>query len=196
MIEASFDASRPLTAVRRTRQAYEIHREKYIHEWDRREYRIPLLLKNWREGLNPGSRLLDLGCGVGQDSRYLRGLRHRVVGVDLTWSFLRLAQKRSRRAMLVQADFHHLPFQDLLFDGVWAAASLIHCPRSRLGVVLRRIKHLLKPGGLLGATFRHGATSGYLPRQWIPGRYISRWKKPEIQKLFLQEDGRSFRWLV
>jgi len=183
MTKASF-------AVKQTMRAYELHRSTYIQEWDRRPYRLSRFLERWMEGLNPGSVLLDLGCGVGQDSRYLRRNRHGVVGTDLTWSFLRIAHRRSKRLPLVRADFHHLPFQEQSFDGIWAAASLIHCPSSRFSGVLRRLRRLLKPGGLLGTTLRYGSHSGYPMHQWIPGRYISEWRKPVIQKIFLQSGWR------
>lgn len=172
--------------VKRTVHAYESYREIYIQEWDKRRYRLPPLLQSWTERLQPGSHLLDLGCGVGQDSRYLRRHRHHVVGVDLTWSFLRKAHRKSIRLPLLQADFHDLPFQEQSFDGVWAAASLIHCRKSRFQSVLGRLRLLLKPGGLLGATLRHGSQSGYLQNQWIPGRYISQWLKPELPRVVQQ----------
>lgn len=170
----------------RTVQAYEDHQKVYIHEWDRPPYRPPRLLQMWTGRLNPGCVLLDLGCGVGQDSRHLRRNKYRVVGIDLTWSFLKVASRRSSRLPLVQADLHDLPFQMQSFDGLWAAASLIHCRKSQFPKVLRRLRQLVKPGGLLGATLRHGAQSGYLQNQWIPGRYISQWRKPELQSIVQQ----------
>ncbi len=180
-------------AVKRTVQAYEAYREAYTQEWDKRRYRLPPLLQTWMEGLNPRSLLLDLGCGVGQDSRYLRRNKYRVIAVDGTWSFLQIAHKRSTRLPLVQADLHDLPFTEQTFDGMWAAASLIHCRKARLQSVLRRLRLLLRPGGLLGATLRHGSQSGYLKNQWIPGRYISQWRKPELQRVIQQAGWTSVR---
>lgn len=176
------------SATMQTARAYEGYRERYIKEWDRRRYRLPRLLESWLGRFPSGSALLDLGCGVGQDSRYLRRRRHQVVGVDLTWSFLTLARKRSLRLPLIQADLHELPFQNQIFDGVWAAASLIHCRKSRFRKALRQVRCLVKPGGFLGATLRYGARSGYLRNQWIPGRYISQWRKLEMQRA-VQEAG-------
>lgn len=42
-------------------------------------------------------------------------------------------------------------------DGVWACASLLHVPRGTMvDALLGRLAHLLKPGGVLYASFRHG----------------------------------------
>jgi len=174
------------STTKQTIQAYASWSEVYLKEWHRRTYRIPLHLQIWIEHLPPRSLVLDLGCGPGQDSRYLRRRGFHVVGLDLTQPFLQVARRRSPKLPLVQADLEHLPFSPKTFDSIWAAASLIHLPKTTLKKVLRQVCALIRPSGLLAATFLHGKGAGLLPGQWIPGRYMCQWLKPELQEVFQQ----------
>lgn len=126
------------------------------------------------------AHLLDLGCGAGQDARALRRAGFRIVGLDVSQPLLDYARRRSPRLSLVQADIRHLPYIPGSFDGIWAAASLIHLPKPSVQASLRCLAHLTTPGGTLAATFVHGRGSGPLQRGWIPDRFISRWHKEEL----------------
>jgi len=169
-----------------TIQAYTSGSEVYLKEWHGRTYRIPLHLQIWIKHLPPRSPVLDMGCGPGQDSRYLRRRGFQVVGLDRTGPFLQVARRRSPRLPLVQADIEHLPFSPNTFAGIWAAASLIHLPQSALKKVLRQIRIRTRPGGVFAATCLHGKGEGFLPDQWIPGRYVRQWLKPELEDIIQQ----------
>lgn len=148
--------------------------------WGRGPYRRPLLLADLLQGVPRKAYLLDLGCGIGQDAREIRRAGFRVVGLDVNRSLLSYARRRSPRLTLVQADIRHLPYVSGTFDGVWAAASLIHLPKVSVHASFRCLATLTKPGGLLAATLIHGRRSGMLPNGWIPDRFISRWHKQEL----------------
>lgn len=167
-------------AVARTCRAYHAHLETFLQAWGRRPYRQPPLLTTVLRHVPKKARLLDLGCGAGQDTRALRRAGFRVVGLDVSRPLLDYARRRSSRLSLVQADIRHLPYAPGVFDGVWAAASLIHLPKSSVLASLRCLAGLTTPGGLLAATFVHGRHSGTLQRGWIPDRFISRWHKQEL----------------
>lgn len=151
--------------------------------------------------------VLDLGCGAGQDARFLLAKRHHVVGVDLTWSLLAYARRHSRRVPLVQGDMRALPFRPGAFDAIWAAASLIHLPKPAVRRLLRTLCTLVPHGGLLAATVAQGRHAGFLRTGWIPGRYFARWKKAELaravtsagwdvmQLLVVSDRERKGRWL-
>jgi len=153
------------------------------------------------------AHLLDLGCGAGQDAREIRRAGFLVVGLDLNRSLLSYARRRSPRLALVQADIRYLPYVAGTFDGVWAAASLIHLPKVSAQVSFRRLATLTKPGGLFAATFIHGRRSGILRSGWIPDRFISRWHKQELATALsragwkivelktVSGQGRRGRWL-
>ena len=74
----------------------------------------------------------------------------------------------------------HLPLRVGTFDGIWAAASLIHLPKPVVRRLLQDLKEIVRPGGLLAATLAHGESSGFQKSGWIPGRYFSRWHKEEL----------------
>src|SRR5262245_60725512 len=115
--------------VLQTIDVYERSAEECLARWSRRRHRRPPLLVEWLQCLPNGARLLDLGCGGGQDADDLRRRGYRVVGVDRTSALLSVGRRRYRSLPLVCADLRDLPFQPMSFDGVWAAASLIHLPK-------------------------------------------------------------------
>ncbi|HKN87447.1 MAG TPA: class I SAM-dependent methyltransferase [Nitrospiraceae bacterium] len=172
--------SSPRDAVARTSRAYHDHRERFLQVWGKNPYRRPPLLADLLRRTPRTAYLLDLGCGAGQDTRAIRRAGFRVVGLDINHSLLDYARRRSPRLTLVQADIRNLPYVDGAFDGLWAAASLIHLPKISVRASFRRLAELTKPGGLFAATLVHGRHSGTLQTGWIPGRFISRWQKQEL----------------
>lgn len=167
-------------SLSRTIEVYRHGFDAYLAQWGTRRYRVPPLLNDLLRALPPGARVLDLGCGPAQDTRYLASREFRAVGLDAVCEFLVWARHRNRATRLVCGDMRRPPFQPGSFDAAWAAASLIHLPKRTLRDSLSELRVLVKPGGRLAATFVHGTTSGVLPRGWLPGRYVSRWTKAAL----------------
>ncbi|HLZ32573.1 MAG TPA: hypothetical protein VKP13_01055 [Nitrospira sp.] len=59
---------------------------------------------------------------------------------------------------------------------------MIHPAKATARAVLVELLDLVRPGGCLAATFTHGLKSRTLKRGWIPGRYVSRWTKKELDR--------------
>ena len=116
--------------------------------------------------LNPGDRLLDLGCGEGRHviSAYVEG-EITAIGVDLCLKDLQTAQQRAadfvegerpeKSLSLINADGMKLPFADNSFDKIICSEVLEHIPDYQ--AVLVEIERILKPGGLFCAS---------VPRAW------------------------------
>lgn len=178
-------------AVAQTLLTYEKDAEIFLQQWGRKKYKRPALLKEWVDVLPRPAVLLDLGCGAGQDARYLATLNHRVIGLDRTLPLLRFARRRSASVPFVLADMRALPIRAGALDGIWAAASLIHLPKKTIPCVLAVLHHLVKPAGFLAGTFTFGSNSRIKQGGWMPGRYFARWKKDELACAF-----RRSGWVV
>jgi SAM-dependent methyltransferase len=169
-------------AVTQTLLTYEKEAEIFLKQWGRKKYRCPPLLKEWVALLPKRAVVLDLGCGAGQDARYLTKIGHRVVGLDRTMPLLRFARRRSPSVPFVLADMRVLPLQASALDGIWAAASLIHLPKNTVPSVLAVLHQLVRPEGSLAGTFTFGRNSRVKTGGWMPGRYFARWKKDELAR--------------
>lgn len=95
--------------------------------------------------LQPGARVVDVGCGPGRDLLSLAERGFWAVGVDLSAGMLRQALSRGAKR-LVQADARALPFADGTLDGAWACASLLHLPKAELPAALTEIRRALGHG--------------------------------------------------
>jgi len=116
--------------------------------------------------LDPGDRVLDLGCGEGRHviSVYLEQDVD-AVGVDLSLEDLRATREKfaefepahrdGKSFVLSSADALALPFADDSFDKVICSEVLEHIPDYR--GALREIGRVLRPGGLFCAS---------VPRRW------------------------------
>lgn len=108
--------------------------------------------------LSPGARVLELGCGGGQDAARIAARGFTVDATDATPAMVAKANERWRVGARVMA-FDELD-AEAAYDGVWAHASLLHCPRAALGDVLARIYRALKPGGWHFASYKLGEAEG------------------------------------
>jgi 8-oxo-dGTP pyrophosphatase MutT (NUDIX family)/ubiquinone/menaquinone biosynthesis C-methylase UbiE len=95
--------------------------------------------------LQPGARILDLGCGPGRDTLSLAARGFWTLGLDRSAGMLREAAARGVK-LLVQADSRALPFASGTLNGVWACASLLHLLKAELPAALAEARRALGHG--------------------------------------------------
>jgi cyclopropane fatty-acyl-phospholipid synthase-like methyltransferase len=107
-----------------------------------------------RVGLQPGERLLDVGCGTGAPAaRAVQAVGCRVAGITISRAQAVRARDLERsdglrgRLAFLMSEALALPFRDGSFHGAWALESIFHMG-DRLAV-LREIARVLRPGGRL-----------------------------------------------
>jgi arsenite methyltransferase len=102
-----------------------------------------------RMPVEPGDRVLDLGCGSGYALRALRETQATGLSVGLDGS---PEMARSARAytdddliQYLEGEFHHLPLDADSVDHVWSMEALYYSP-SPVRVV-EELRRILRPGG-------------------------------------------------
>ena len=142
----------------------------------------PLLLVEWLTEaveLRPGMRVLDLGCGRGLSSVFLRrefGVE--VWAVDLWFHPTENARRFEAAGVAdgvfpLRADARSLPFADAFFDAVVSIDSFFYYGTDDL--YLNYLTRFLKPGGVLaiagaGLTAEFdGPPPSHLAAFWSPG---------------------------
>ena len=114
--------------------------------------------------LQPGMRLMDLGCGPGTISVGLATAVSpgEVHGIDMEESQIGLAKSAARAGGHSNVTFHvgnalSLPFEDNFFDVVHAHAVVMHIPDT--SGVLSEVKRVLKLGGVFASRDLIGESS-------------------------------------
>jgi mutator protein MutT len=127
--------------------------------------------------LHDGSHILDLGCGSGRDSKAFLDNGYIVTAVDGSAEVAAYAEHVIGQPVDVST-FQELSYKNL-FDGVWASASLLHCPRAQILEVLKRVAMALKPCGVAYLSFKWGDDERVDER----GRYFNNYTESSFQNL-------------
>jgi ubiquinone/menaquinone biosynthesis C-methylase UbiE len=196
----------------------------YVHGYGTREQeRLVAQAEHWRHRLirdgtqlEPGTRLLEVGCGVGAVLAVLGqefpGLR--LSGVDIEPKQLEFARGHLERAgveaTLLVADALALPFGDESFDHVWMMWFLEHVADPP--AALREARRVLVPGGAITAIEVDYSTTRAAPstpaieallRAMVQGMAASGWSDAgtrlpgwlrEAGFRVIDEGERSFWW--
>ena len=104
--------------------------------------------------LPANAKILDAGCGSGRDTIAFLREGYDVNAIDASQAMCEIASKNTG------IDVKCISFEELtgesVYDGIWACASLLHVKRSDLEKVLNNLHDLLKPNGVLYASFKYG----------------------------------------
>lgn len=111
-----------------------------------------------RLDIQPGERVLEIGCGTGEALSILAagaGPAGGVLGLDLSAGMLRRAASKlgrdaSANIQLMQGDSSHLPFADKSLDALFMSFTLELFADTEIPSLLTECRRVLRPGGRLG----------------------------------------------
>jgi SAM-dependent methyltransferase len=146
----------------------------------------------WMTGAGPKSRVLSLGCGIGDTELLLAPKVGHVVGVDLAPAAVRQARADAARLGIDNAYFEQGTTAEGRYNAVIAIFFLHHLSDAALAEVPERIRELLAPGGVfysLDPSRRR--LSGKVGRLLIPG-LMKRYQSPDERELDPEETAALF----
>ena len=115
-----------------------------------------VVLDRFAERVAGKGRVCDLGCGPGHVGRYLYARGTDVFGIDLSPGMVEQARRLNPDIEFRQGDMRALTLPDGELAGIAAFYSIIHIPREEVTAVLKELRRVLQPGGLLLLAFHRG----------------------------------------
>lgn len=162
----------------------------------------------WREEMAAFTKMLplpahvlEIGAGTGRDAAELIEAGYAYTGIDFSEGMLTLARQR-----LPQADFRHASVYDLahvhnvgqplsLYDGFWAACSLLHIPKARIDEALTAIRWCLRPAaaGLIIMKQGHGEGVDDAGQRDMH-RFFAWWQREEFAEVLTRNGFEVASW--
>ncbi|MBW6465459.1 MAG: class I SAM-dependent methyltransferase [Brevefilum sp.] len=108
-----------------------------------------------RLAVQPGERLLEIGCGPGTGLKLIAETTpgiEAIAGLDLSLKMLRQSQRKQISPIphYIQGDGAHLPLASEAFDALFSAFTLELFSEEDIHRVLGECRRVLKPNGRLG----------------------------------------------
>lgn len=100
------------------------------------------------------ARVLEIGCGDGRDAVEIIKRAGWYEGFDISKELIRIAESRQLDAKFTIADAVDFEYPTNL-DVVFAFASLLHLDKAEVSAVLRKVHHVLKPGGIFYISLKY-----------------------------------------
>ena len=155
-------------------------KEAFVHE-----------LVHWSglDQLPRGSKVLDVGCGIGGSARILaRDYGLDVLGISISPAQVRRATELTpagQTCRFAVMDALDLQLPDRSFDAVWSVEAGPHMPdKQRYADELLRV---LRPGGILAVADwnRRDPSDGAMNRteRWVMRQLLNQWAHPEFASI-------------
>jgi SAM-dependent methyltransferase len=133
--------------------------DKFMGELSHKEFDRTLLTAFASVNRNKG-KIIDLGCGPGQTTKYLADCGCKdVLGVDLSPEMVKVAKEINPQLNFETADMLNLSYPDKTFGAALAFYSIVHFDDAQISMAFREIKRVLVNNGHFLFSFHIGDNS-------------------------------------
>ncbi len=191
------DTARHRALMIETLHYYEEHSDEYADAFDGFDLsafrrRLIAEIGTKRSGERP-LKILDAGSGTGRDLLAFVNDACVVTGIDASPAMIRACNRKIRmvresacardvREAAASSECIEMAFDDLRFrnefDGVWAAASLLHVPKAQFPEIIQRLIQSLKTDGICYVSLKYGRGEGERD-----GRFFAYHDRREIRRV-------------
>lgn len=137
------------------------------------------IYKKFRSHLKTGASILDIGCGVGRDTKYFIQHGYKVYSIDASHGMVEICRKYPF-AFCKQMNMQDIDFYEE-FDAVWANASLLHLTTTEFKEVIKKLINTVKQEGIIFFSLKEKDN-----RPELDKRYYKFYKPDEVKNLMSQ----------
>lgn len=155
------------------------------HEGEKLDFLDDIWIKKYSDIFNkiPKGKALDLGCGLGQYTKFMMDNGFEVTSIDISEEALEKLKDLVPNANTKQHDMSQkLPFEDNEFELIIANLSIHYFDEKTTKSLLNEIKRILKPGGYFIGSVNSSKSFKYIKDVAV-----------KIEDNYYQENGRTVR---
>lgn len=138
------------------------------------------LLDKFIQSIPIGATVMDVGCGSGRDSLYLKENGFNVIPIDASKELADMAGETINQEVIV-ANIENFKLENPV-DGIWAMASLLHLSKNDFKKALVNIYDSLKEDGTFFFALKIGNGEEYDSN----GRFFSYYQPEEIENILIE----------
>lgn len=108
------------------------------------------------------SKCLDIGCGIGRDTKWLADHGYDVIGIDASISMLKHAKACYPGIHFYQDSLPLLSSQrNAAFDNLLCSAVIMHLPQTQIIKAMKNILRICRSNGIIIISFRNTNSPNY-----------------------------------
>lgn len=157
--------------------------------------------------VNPPASVLDIGCGPGDDTKFLTQ-KYRVTGLEMVKKFADIASFENPNADIVNGNIIDYDIGRNKYKGIWSRDAIHHIPEEHLDSVFKKIADALVDEGVFYVIVREGSGEVFENERksysnierfyhlFTEEELTQRAEKAGLKKIDVKTTQRSHKWLA
>lgn len=128
-------------------------------------------LNKFLESLD-GKKILDAGCGIGKENKYVTEKGFDPIGIDFAENMILESKKKNPKSKFEVMDLANLTFPKNSFDGIIFINTLLYIPKGQLDSIFSGFNKVLKKNGKMIIITQEGELERFEEEPIDKGNYV------------------------